>query len=180
MKTPSTCDKCLHSKEYDEQDFPLLCKKTGIGVYATDSCEDFTPKLIGGEHKMREIKFRFWDTKENRWMIDGRDETNIYDFAFRSDMNWNFLTKAEAIERVIVEQYTGLKDKNGKEIYEGDKLQDSIDNDIGAVYCKESTAGFYCLWGDGSDMSLNFGVATVKCKIIGNIHQDPELKENTK
>lgn len=77
-------------------------------------------------------------------------------------------------------QFTGLKDKNGKEIYADDKLQDSIDDDIGKVYWKESAAGFYCLWGDGSNMSLNYGVATVKCEIIGNIYPTPELLERIK
>lgn len=73
-------------------------------------------------------------------------------------------------------QFTGLKDKNGKEIYNGNKIQDST-GDIGTVYWKENVAGFYCKWGDGSDMPLNCGVAVDKCEVIGNIHENSDLLE---
>lgn len=50
MKTHGTCGECLNSKPYDEQDFPLLCKKTGVAVYADDCCEDFVPKDLVAEN----------------------------------------------------------------------------------------------------------------------------------
>ena len=133
---------------------------------------------------MREMKFRFWDTKENKWMVDGMTETNIYDFAFKSGMYWNFITKAEALERVIVEQYTGLKDKNGKEIYEGDDVDVSMSFEGGTlphrgVIVYDNTFGAFGTKNDaGVTLLHNHCLHTLE--IIGNIHQNPELLEKSK
>ena len=74
---------------------------------------------------MREIKFRFWDTIDNEWMIDGRCQTNILDFAFLPAMDWSYITRDEVETRVIVEQFTGLKDKNETDLdwWENDVLE---------------------------------------------------------
>ena len=106
---------------------------------------------------MREIRFRAWDNLQKKFEYwDAKNDK--YDGIF-----WSMIRRPEFGEP---EQYTGLKDRNSTEIYKGDKLQDVIDNDTGTVYWKESAAGFYVKWGDGSDVSLNYGVATCKCEII--------------
>jgi len=69
---------------------------------------------------MREIKFRAWDKKENKMqqvaqILYGHEASNYplsVDF-FRS-------VKSRSIKDIELMQYTGLKDKNGVEIYEGD------------------------------------------------------------
>lgn len=139
-------------------------------------------QYLGGTY-MRDIKFKFWDTKEKTWMVDGRSETNIYDFAFKKGMNWNFINKQEALERVIILQYTGLKDKNGIEIYEGDILSrkdwgmggghDPEERyEVGLIddyiYEEEQSWHFKThLWGEW-------------CEVIGNVHDNPELLKETK
>ena len=66
---------------------------------------------------MREIKFRAWSNKWNKMVFHGVDGLTIDVMA---NTAWNDLADDECIELM---QYTGLKDKNGKEIYEGDIME---------------------------------------------------------
>lgn len=64
----------------------------------------------------REIKFRFWDKDEKRYF-----EPEIA--VFSPDGRIIDVNAVIVGEECIIEQFTGLKDKNGKEIYEGDKIR---------------------------------------------------------
>ena len=110
---------------------------------------------------MREIKFRAWDRKEKK--LTYMDELNMC-FALENH-NGN-----EDENYIILEQYTGLKDSTGKEVYAGDKFKI-----IHAMYIVCFNEGkFYLEIEDMQKMGYAKILDIVNCKdfeITGNIHE---------
>lgn len=131
---------------------------------------------------MREIKFRAWDTKEEYMYGCPTIQACAY-----PDGRVSYTTMAFGQRRILM-QYTGLKDKNGIEIYEGDIVTSYATDVIGIVkfgnymaggedYYASGAYGFYVqrLF-DGKiiseDDTETLGTHNT---VIGNIYQNKEL-----
>lgn len=126
---------------------------------------------------MQEIKFRAWD-KDKREM---RDVTGInwydeYIWVDETPMSGDKLP----IESTPLMQYTGLKDKNGKEIYEGDVVRlDEYEDGMGEWQVVFDEASFFLeQLGAGDEVRceiLGTCDSTKDVEIIGNIYDNPDL-----
>lgn len=121
----------------------------------------------------REIKFRVWDTELKEMIEAGKvriSGTGIIDLDNGKD--W---TEDVDAERFIVMQYTGLKDKNGKEIYEGDILQlKQAKKSIFVVEYEEQSFIAYCKNKvNNNEDALHY--VSDALQIVGNIYEHPHL-----
>lgn len=123
---------------------------------------------------MREIKFRGKRVDNGEW---------VYGDLIHRYSNWIYIAPIPStieitpieIDPETVGQYTGLKDKNEKEIYEGDIIS-YFGGGIGLVYYDEGKAAFYIEWfkqGKYTDMECIIKYA----EVIGNRWENPELLE---
>lgn len=122
---------------------------------------------------MREIKFRGKRLDNGEWVIGSYIEAENRD---RSIAHQIIPYKAGLVVRevdpVTVGQYTGLKDKNGREIYEEDILLD----ESGVYAVVYYSMGTFCVdFGEGFDLQyFTDGIHEI-CDVGGNIHDNPEL-----
>lgn len=139
---------------------------------------------------MREIKFRVWDKKIKEMFYQDdikisyapntdTELTDLYCF-FESLIHRNYNKKGFLIDtdgipdnRYILMQYTGLQDKKGKEIYEGDILEWDEDSTYGYNYDKHIVEEFNnpC----NGVVGLSVPQYPDFYTIIGNIYENPEL-----
>lgn len=111
------------------------------------------------------FRFRAWDPKEKKYL----------DFFYiMPNGDGVIYSPSEDEDAVIIEQCTGLKDKNGRLIYEGDivKFKISSIKCVGAVRWDERTGGWLK---DKTGQPLHTYIKSVE--VIGNIHENPELLE---
>lgn len=112
---------------------------------------------------MREIKFRTWDIVGLKMITDY--------IAVRGD--GHFISHQENETEHIPMQYTGLKDKNSKEIYEGDIAV--YYNRKGVIVYDEKRAAF-CLFTEADNVYVQLDCTVViDIEVIGNIYQNPKL-----
>lgn len=138
----------------------------------------------------RPIKFRAWDTKELRWL----DQENPHDFIIMPEdggvveLGSSYGVPTVSLRKsAILMQYTGLKDKNGVEIYEGDIMRGD-DNYEPEIYGEfnvhqvrfgemvDTRYGWYL-----EDYRAAMSRSTFEeFEVIGNIYENPELLNGNK
>ena len=127
---------------------------------------------------MRDIKFRIWDGVKNEWLASSnKDALPYYGFALVGEV---MTVQSPPIwsldEGNIVEQFTGLKDINGTEIFEGDILIDDTGEPIEYWVVKFADGGFV---GECAGVAESLFELT-SLEVVGNIHEDHELLEEHK
>ena len=112
---------------------------------------------------MREIKFRAWDTEENQFVTHSRViESNI------------LALEQNGQGRLVFQQYIGLKDKKGVEVYEGD-ITECFAFGLTTVVFEDGGFGLYSKYQGFFPFSDIYGRVTV----VGNIHEHPHLLERS-
>lgn len=137
---------------------------------------------------MRPTKFRAWDevTKEMRFDYCGKSGDDNNDWViFLKDINEPFLRS-----QIKLMQFTGLYDKEGKEIYEGDIVQPELDNPKQEYFENEGeravveweeeygafVLNFYTEFGgEGYELLKNFKIMRACWIVIGNVFENPGL-----
>lgn len=131
-------------------------------------------------------KFRAWDSEANIMIYSDHRTRKLYDVYYGFEMNekgelecrWEGdFTESHVLDGGILDnimQSTGLKDKNGFEIFEGDIVNHYWSNEVGESFCHKTVIK------NPFDYKVNEAMYLIyadELEILGNIWENPELLE---
>jgi len=125
---------------------------------------------------MRQIKFRAWNIEDKKMYYDVQ---KTYDWHYDiPEESFGVLLDNEEYWRVM--EYTGLNDKNNKEIFEGDIIKHSMndDHEWGGLHEVKFNLGSFAIWGGnptGFRGNSAFNYYPNNVEIVGNIYENPEI-----
>ena len=135
---------------------------------------------------MREILFRGKRIDNGEWVYGyyarkGTDEeffrhficVNTFSSDYRSNYTYPFYLNDYEVDPSSVSEFTGLTDKNGQKIFEGDII---FDPELKDNYFVEFDEGGFCAGDMFLQAYISFG--EFSCEVIGNIHDNPGLLED--
>lgn len=123
----------------------------------------------------REIKFRGKRLDNGEWAYG---YYAAHKMMLTGEMDYFIIVneqRPQSVDPKTVGQYTGLKDKNGREIYEGDVTKDEFDR-VAIISWKENEARFSMRY-ISQRTDYRMFISHLKMVVIGNIYENPELLE---
>ena len=127
------------------------------------------------------MKFRVWNQSSKSFVDSDMYGMNLCGDLFYFSPSEDGVHLSECDDYTVIEQCTGLKDKNGTLIYEGDIVRAGNDKITAIGYRGESCSFCHTIIGSKHSSSISkLWCETYSPEIIGNIHENPELIEATK
>lgn len=126
----------------------------------------------------REIKFRGKRIDGEGWAVGSYIEAELNNGIAHSIVPYGRFEPVVEVDPGTVGQFTGLKDKNGREVYEDDVvLQQQYGGGKGKMVVRFEKGAFIVGYHQWNMVKTKPMLLNVRCEVIGNIHDNPELLE---